>query len=232
MLLVAACGRVDFDELHDAQRAADTPMIPVCEVHGGALLCEDFEAGVGRWPMQVGTTNIVMSPVYGGAGALAGSIQGHPEAAYIGMSLPTLTPQASLYVRARFFVPSGFSADHINLLNLDASISEGVSMYLTLGSIAVYRNTPEQGSVKGTALPRDAWSCVELALGVADTGGTIELRVDDEVVATGTDLDTRPTNGFQDLKVGIPFSGVPQSGPATVYIDDIVIDVTPIGCTP
>jgi len=233
MLLVAACGHVNFDELHDAAPdGVDTPVLAVCEAHADALLCEDFESGVDRWPTQVGTTNVVMSPVYDGTLALAGSIQGYPDAAYIGIAIPALTPQTSLHVRAWLFVPTGFTAEHINLINVEGPNFEGVSIYLTLGSLAVYRNTPQQGSVAGPAVARDGWSCVELALGIADTDGTIELRVADQIVATGTGLDTKPTGGFSTLKVGVPFSGTAQSGPATVYVDDIVVDVTPIGCAP
>lgn len=238
IVLVAACGRVGFDELHDAARdndgAADqdTSLLTDCEVHAGALLCEDFEAGLGRWPTQMGTTNAVVAPVYAGTGALASSIQAYPDFAYIGMAMPALTPEPSLYVRARVFVPSTFSVGHINLINIDASATEGVSIYLTATDIAVYRSTPEQGSVTAPLVARDEWLCVELALGVADTGGTIELRVADQVVANGGGFDTRPTGGFNDLKVGIPFSATQQSGPVTVYLDNIVVDVTPIGCTP
>jgi hypothetical protein len=238
MLLVAACGRIGFADLQDAGPAgdtrddADTSMLADCEAHAGALLCEDFEAGLGRWPTQMGTTNLVTSPVYGGTGALASSIQAYPEIAYIGMDMSALTPAATLYVRARVFVPSAFSVGHINLINIDASATEGVSIYLTGTEIAVYRSTPEQGSVTAPLVTRDEWLCVELALGVADTGGTIDLRVADQVVATGTALDTRPTGGFNALKVGIPFSATQQTGPVSAYLDNIVVDVTPIGCAP
>lgn len=68
--------------------------------------------------------------------------------------------------------------------------------------------------------------------GVADTGGTIELRIADQVAANGSGFDTRPTGGFNDLKVGIPYSATLQTGAATVYLDNIVVDVAPIGCTP
>lgn len=234
--LLAACGRVNFDNLYDAAAGngdgADISMLADCEVHATALLCEDFEAGLGRWPTNVGTASIVMAPVYAGSGALTGSIQGYPETAYIGMTMPALASLTSLHVRARVFVPSGFSAGHINLINLDASASQGVSIYLTLEDVAVYRSTPQQGSIGGPVVARDEWVCVELALGVADTGGTIELRIADQVVASGTGLDTQPTGGISALKVGIPFSGASQPGPATVYIDNLVVDVTPIGCAP
>lgn len=239
LVLVAACGRVDFDALHDAGAAiddgatgSDTSMLTDCEAHAGALLCEDFEAGLGRWPTQMGTTNLVTSPVYAGTGALASSIQVYPQIAYIGMDMPALASETSLHVRARVFVPSASSVGHINLINLDASATEGVSIYLTATEIAVYRSTPEQGSVTAPLLARDQWLCVELALGVADTAGTIELRVADQVVANGSGFDTRPTGGFSAVKVGIPYSSTLQSGPVDVDLDNIVVDVTPIGCTP
>lgn len=73
---------------------------------------------------------------------------------------------------------------------------------------------------------------MELAVNMADTGGTIELRIDDQVVISETNIDTNPTGGFDRTIAGIGFAGAVQTGPAAMYIDDLVVDVVPIGCVP
>jgi len=73
---------------------------------------------------------------------------------------------------------------------------------------------------------------VRLGGDVRDTGGSLTLWVDDQLALSVPNLDTLPTGGTDRLQLRITYSGVEQLAPATVYTDDVVVDVTQIGCTP
>jgi hypothetical protein len=245
VLLLVGC-KVHFDDARqDAWRDGstvppdgtdaplpDAPLVDGCAAHASALFCDGFEVGLGAWVVSNGSPQVVTAPRHAGSGALEATIAVQPESEMVQKVLP-IGSVNQLYARAWFYAPSAYTYDAVNLFNIDAAgASQGVSIYVYGESLSVYHNTPEVGGFAGPALPHDTWHCAELAVSVADTGGTMRLTLDGQTVIDQTNLDTRPTGGFDHIQVGIPYTGPTQSGPAAFYVDDVVVDVTPIGCAP
>jgi hypothetical protein len=233
LVVAAGCGRAGFDPIGDGGAAGDGPISDGCSAHAAAIFCDGFEGGLAAWEIVDGTPARTTALLHAGTGALEAAIQDQPEAATVQRLLPQINTLGELYLRGWFYAPSSFSFGQINVFNIDSAAGSGVSIYTFNENLAVFRRTgSETGGITGPPLPKDGWHCVELALVVADSGGRIALHVDGQNVIDQTNLDTLPTGGFDRLNVGIPFSGSAQVGPATVYLDDIVVDVTPIGCAP
>ena len=208
----------------------DGPLVTDCAAHASALFCDGFEAGLNGWVISNGSPQVVSTPRHAGTAALSASITTQPQSEMVQKVLP-IGGLSQLYLRGWFYAPSAYTYSAVNLFNIDApSATEGVSIYVFNEVVSVYHNTPEVGGFAGVPLVHDTWHCAELAVSVADTGGAISLTLDGQTVIDQTNLDTRPTAGFYHLQVGIPYTGPTQSGPAAVYVDDVVVDVTPIGC--
>lgn len=232
LLLICACGRVGFDAMPDGAGQAVDAAPATCLAHAGALLCEDFEGDLGAWSTH-GTTAIQTSIVHGGAAALASSTPGQPESAWVLRSIPSLSTATTVHVRAWLYAPSSVDVQHMNAVDLyNQPGAEGVTAHFFSNRLDFFIDTSTVTGYGGQPIGRDRWFCVEYALTIADSGGTVEMRVDDQIVIAENMIDTLPAGGFEHIVTGIPYSGAAQVNPATIYTDDVVVDVAPIGCAP
>jgi hypothetical protein len=238
-LVLCACGRIAFDP-RDGGGPSDTTdgaqLVTTCSAHTGAIFCEDFETDLSRWEAPAGTTAIQSTVAHSGTNALGSTTGPGPDMAYLQYDLPATIATGSLHVRYWVYVPSTTDPQHVELVDANG-FSEGMVSMVYKTDMSLYTGITATNLFQGPgpSLTKDQWFCVEFAIQIADTGGSFELRVNDQVVLTPSGLDTLPsvgTSGYTRIKAGIPYVANDQPTAATVYTDDIVVDTAHIGCAP
>ena len=75
-------------------------------------------------------------------------------------------------------------------------------------------------------MKRDSWQCLQMAINVDDTNGSVEVSMDGEPALSLTGLDTLGPDPYMMLVVtnGNGF----DSG--NYYVDDLVMATSPVGC--
>ena len=94
------------------------------------------------------------------------------------------------------------------------------------------RRTSSSASYSGPPIVRERWTCVELDVIVDDVAGSLEMRIDGVTEAMATSIDTRLTNSYRVLQLGLPYADYPGQGAITVYFDDVYLGRQPAGCGP
>jgi hypothetical protein len=92
--------------------------------------------------------------------------------------------------------------------------------------------SPQANPVRQTGslrIPRDAWFCFQARIEVRDADGVVQVRIDGAPAIEATDIDTRPPDGIDELRVGIDWSSE-QEEPFELYIDDVVVDTVEVAC--
>lgn len=93
-------------------------------------------------------------------------------------------------------------------------------------------DTVPPSSTPTTALPQDAWSCIELHVNISPDMGTVEVDFTDlsgnqEIPISGTALDTSPSGGYTAVSIGKLLPGI---GRGVFYVDDVAVGTLPIPC--
>jgi hypothetical protein len=179
----------------------------------------------------VSGANLQTTRVHGGSQALVSTTGAGPDQAFLEHNLFSVISTGSIYARAWIYVPGTTEAEHVEVLDLNGPVEGIVSMVYRDG-MSLYLGTAGNRRFDGPTIVHDRWFCIEYEIQIANSGGTIELRIDDQVVISEGGLDTLPNAGFTRAKVGIPYAAPEQLTAATVYTDDVVVDTAPIGCVP
>jgi hypothetical protein len=216
-----------------------------CARRPGALVCDDFEQGaLDHWTDNVvSNAQLVPSQLrsHSGSWSVQAVATGTGEAkAILQHLLATPLSAGSLHLRAFMYIPSGFAVNPwIILLEMNGAF-EPPYPKISADLIASERlnavNTvvsPGSGvpSAPGLAL-RDAWSCIELAVSIADAGGKGSMKVlHNGTVVTESPLgiDTLPDGGFVALRFGL-YAASESTQAAQIFVDDVVAATGPIGC--
>ncbi|UJR82587.1 hypothetical protein [Sandaracinus amylolyticus] len=238
MVLLVGCGRVGYDVGSGDGGTLDAPpSIDECaSQHAGALVCSGFEGDVGTyWSLttrddgMVGTTT---AAVHRGERALRAEMGGSGATAFVHRRF---TPIASgdLWLRAFVRVPAPSPSVGVNLLALEHQGSDvfGIDVNVVRdGRVEVFG--VEAGTFDAPdelRFPADEWVCVELHVGVSDGDGELELFLDGERVVSATGVDSYPAGDYDRVLVGVAWSD-PSQGTFEALVDDVVLDVQPIGC--
>jgi hypothetical protein len=201
-------------------------------------ICEGFELPTipPIWTANVrdGTVTRVAAPTFRGLGALEGSALASGGVGFV--SRPGLGGLASgsVYISARVRVPAGVPLAGVTTLGVFGA-SGGISVLLMdIGLAVVVRATsaPEvvvTGGANPYVLQRDVWHCVQLAVGISGTDGSVRLTVDGLLAVEGGTLNTAPSGGFDAALAGVIYSDAQQQ-PIRVGIDELVADHSAIPC--
>lgn len=203
---------------------------PSCPAHPGALACSGFDdpAPVG-WISTVDATSdlsVVSAPLLAGAGALDARTTATNGRSRFLYEFTQLT-SGELYLRAWVYVaPSTLLSNVHTIVVGDANTADyGSKFVYTDGKIHV---AAAGAAVTGSAdAPLGQWYCLRLELGIGDQG-SVRAYLNDTQFTDATGVDTLPVAGVHNVTAGIDFSG--QADPAEVFIDELVLDTTPIGC--
>ncbi len=213
-----------------------TSVTPSCEIPG-ALLCESFDGplptGYATWGTDTMTAAIQDCLTFQGAGALRFQT---PSFGYVQSQLPLSTPVASGPLHARFYaylpssvtIPTYFAM--FELWHLEGSSDGKISIEVISDDRLELQVLPNDSIHPGPvgSMPRDQWTCIELGLDVAATGGAISLSVNGSVVIDVADVATLPAGPLSIAVVeGLPAEDAPG---AELAIDELVVATEPIGC--
>ncbi len=220
--------------------AGPAPVDTACDdILSSAIFCDGFEdATLSAWESKYsmyGSFGQETTRVYRGRGSLhALTTMGMGYANLYDEPLPAIS-SGDLYARFYAYIPSGFTAvladflymgsttDPYDGMYVGISAAESMNLYFDMGTYYV------QSGVD--AFPRDRWMCIQVHLGLSDSSGTAELRVDGAVIASDSGIDTLPAGGYTDLSAGIVYTDPTQSK-AQVYLDDLAVGTSPLPCDP
>ena len=227
------------DARADAGADADAGPIPCAQ--STALFCEDFENGLngGVWQQtQMGGTAVVdgTRPHRGAASfhsrtnAVAG---GSPNLAAVIKHYASPSFPAHFFVRHFLYAPSPLpSASGEQFLSIQENTSPypGVGLGLTGGALqrSNWNVSPVNVATAPTQFPQDAWVCIESDVTVSPNG-PMDVSVNGQTISALHGDAPIPT--LTILSIGAAFYPAASGQPAfDLWIDDIVIDTSPIGC--
>lgn len=210
------------------------------DVHERAILCEGFEAPIADppWRYAYGDVTIVSEPAHRGIGAMRAEITSDLRNAYLqSVELPYIT-EGEVFARAYFFLPSSSPAEWLTLLHVEdggepwrfgqVKLIDGV-LSIREGAAPELTTAPTQVA---EPMPRDRWVCIELRIAVAEAGA-VELFLEGRSIASFDGVDMRPMWGYRTLYAALYEEEVRPTGtPSVIYMDEVVVDTTRIGCDP
>lgn len=218
----------------DAGLDAGPPDPTGCDdLHAGALLCDGFEsdADFAEWTENRGASE-TMTPVYRGDWAMRATSSTSDNTNYVFERFTDVT-SGELFVRTYVYLPSGSPAEHLVLAQLEEGGAPWDYAHVALRSGAL-RVGHRKGSTyvyrDGPPMPRDRWVCLELRVEVA-SAGTVQMFVDGASAASFS-ADTNLSRPYSTFYIGISYRGSSQTGTANVYMDEIVLSRSRIGCDP
>jgi len=228
VIVLGACGRLGFDPLvtNDTAPAARRD----CEGHEAAVFCDGFEdPTLPKWTVdgQAASMQLVTPAPPLGERLLQSDTQGTMQASEAVARFPAIA-SGTLYVRGWFYVPSGFTVIHFDLLDALSVGFGGLAVFGYNGNLSLYESTAGALGADGPPLPTDRWMCIELEIQVSDPGNAY-LRLDGSIVASFANIDLLPGSGFETVAVGLPWTDDGQPAVRT-YADEIIVDTKPIGC--
>lgn len=204
----------------------------------GAVFCDGFEDGAGfaAWDMvgtTDGTVDWVTDRVYRGGGAMRAEITAAGgKARVLSYSVPSLR-SGDLWMRAYFYLPSGYAYSGFNLVAFHEETDPWHGMTYAVGSTArpyIWFDEPYYGeSAPALAIPRDRWTCLQLHIVLSDTAGSVRAYVDGALAVSFDAVDTTPAGGYDNMFAGITYAK-PTQGNVVVYVDEIAVGTSPLPC--
>ena len=208
--------------------------------HALALVCSGFEAPdlSADWDepmtMEMGELERTTALAHSGAAALHASSAAMMSVAVVSKRFGPIR-SGDLYVRLYLYIPAGLPTRTMNIMFVgDYPMPDpfvGIDFNLaTGGELQVF--SPQANPVRQTGsltVPRDRWFCLRAHIAVSDDAGFVQLFVDDTLALEATDIDTSPPAGIRELRAGIDWSSE-QDDFFELYLDDIVLDSSPVAC--
>jgi hypothetical protein len=217
----------------------DVPPSSSCATaHPTALFCDGFETatltGWSGYSLGSGTAMQTTAMAYRGVGSLRADTTAAGGTAAVHWNGLAGRTTGDIYVRGFFYFPSGYTFYQVGvMLLLPRTPADNVAMMIGGGggfggwSGAGMQYVPGSSTVMA---PRDRWVCLEMHVTLsATTTGGLEMFMDGMPVGSASGFATTPADGQQEVHVGFPHTDVMQE-PATVYVDEVVVDTNRIGC--
>lgn len=199
-----------------------------------ALVCEDFESDTTEFTSEVqgGTLEVTNDRGQESDRSLRATTMTDGDWGRAVYAFPSVASGA-LYFRAYFFIPEGTVTGLVNLVTFrNPAVPTDVDVnVLAGGAIDVYFHSEAVRYVSDSAdFPTGRWTCLEGKLQLSTTAGGASVWLDGEqVLTTPASHNTAQAPGYSNLSVGIHWTEQGQ-GPAEVFVDDLAIDTSPIGC--
>jgi len=207
--------------------------------HAGAVFCDGFETeSFAAWTDTAvldGSLERSTTETFLGDGSLDAEVDAPGGRAITRYFVPTAFGAGDdVYVRAWIFIPAELAIPG-GFTFIQAS--EGPAPYhhlsFSVNSSDVftifYNSDGASENLFGGLVRRDAWFCVEARVYLHDTDGIVEFWMDGVRQGGTSATDTLPATGYERILAGVAFSGAAQPT-ARVLIDEVVVDMEPIGC--
>ncbi len=197
-----------------------------------SLLCDGFESDLGYtiWYYD-GTIAIIDTMAHSGDSSLYAV--SNEQGAYANIATE-FSPvfEGSVYFRAFYYIPTGTVTGTVKIADIRGGNDRMMLdiNIMTQGRIMVYhhgdgsRDQSEPG-----AYDEGEWFCLNGFVDIDNTAGSITVSVGDTEVLVRSALDTLPNTGIMAADFGIGWTEDGQQT-AELYVDDIAVDVAPIGC--
>jgi len=229
LALLAACGRVGFDDAAgDAAQEGDAP--GAC-VH---LFCDDLEdPAFGAWGgVQLdGSATVERDAGFGRTGGSLHAVSPVGSAiAYRYVDAFPAVQAGDQWVRFMLYVATGTPLDMEPVSFMDPTRAAEIVFGLFDTDVDVHSHgfATDFNITQPIAAARDRWVCYELHVRFA-TVGLVELYRDGVlVVASGA--PTAPPAGIVLSRLGIGVASKPTTFSAAVWVDDVAADTARIGC--
>lgn len=206
-----------------------------------AVLCEDFESqkiDPAKWtifgdPVVVDTTMAHggVASAHAHATSVATGMSGGSEIGNDVLMDPALA--AALYIRAWMYLPSSDSFTHPARLLAAQQGGSGPSDMVALSDQLTVSDTGTGSHSSGSPPPRDRWFCVEWATDFSSTSGDSTVSIDSAAVASISGTMTEFSPPASRIVLGLLTYQPSSAQPALdLWLDDLVVDNKPIGCTP
>jgi hypothetical protein len=227
VLLVAGCGRVDFDARIDAPLPDDSTMAVACPSLPGLLFCESFE-GDARLEFAIGDVEASTVRAYRGARSQHASTQGIDEESWqIGQVLPFLA-NGEVYARWYMYLPSTVTDASFSIIHMveDSLPYHGVIFALRDGNAELLNSESNTTAPSTVSIPRDRWVCAQMHVSIGDTG-SFDGSLDGMPLTPMANVDTLPAAAYRNVHSGIYST---SSSLVEVWTDEIAVGTLPIPC--
>jgi hypothetical protein len=251
-VLVAGCGRLQFDTRDDASRGDGTVDTRPFDATGDGVaattcaattnrVCDGFEAGSfdPMWTLDTdrGTITIDNTRAYRGSSSVHVRIDPitsavtNPRATLLGPAGLQTTVTGIIYFRVWMYIASPLTQNPFNqMINAADQNGQGISMGARNGVLAANDYTDGSYAESATAVPLDRWACLQLEI-PSNTTGTTRIFLDG-IELTDAALPKSTAQPPPDhVYLGLEWVGTLSSQPtADAWMDEIVIDTQPTTC--
>jgi len=138
----------------------------------------------------------------------------------------------ALHLRAWVFIPEGAVTDWLKIVAFNAGTTAGIDVNIhASGEVEVSTVEPAQSafSEQHRAVFGE-WFCLQVAVDLSDTQGSVTASVDETPAVTLAPADTLATGSISRVVYGIAATGSNQVGGA-IYLDELVIATEAVGCS-
>jgi hypothetical protein len=205
-----------------------------------ALLCDGFEEASSAWEEQSSGGLVELDDRVASRGRRSLHVRTTAASQYAAWMQP-IPAQTSgdVYLRTMMRVAEGPpSAGQVNLVTLGQHRPDPVAVFTfnvgERGGAREIVHSYSSGtnlaywSSSSSSLTRGAWLCLQMHIALSDSAGSIEIRVDGEVVVEQSGIDTLPPGGFASTTVGVGWSSL--TDPIELYYDDFAVSRSPLPC--
>jgi hypothetical protein len=203
------------------------------------LFEEDFERGdFTRWSYR-NETNGAVTNVNDAASARRGAryLRARSTSAggsgALGFRMGAPYSSGDLWVRTYVRVPSASNLDRgatFAAFGISMPPWDSASFQLEARAVSTYVSTTPRYDEGTESLDRDRWHCVVGHVVVGDApAGSIDVFVDGVAAVRSIGLDTLSIEGWSVLEIGISYTA-PEQPPTEIWIDDVTLATTPLGC--
>ncbi len=134
-----------------------------------------------------------------------------------------------MYLRAYYWLTaSTVVTDQLSILVVGNGAAPYPSANVLLVPGQMQSNVDGELVVGSFDFPRDRWACLIMHL-VVGASGSLEVTVDGQQVMARTNFDTRVGGGYTNVDIGVHYA-TPGQGAAQFWIDEVVIDTSPVTC--
>jgi hypothetical protein len=206
-------------------------------------LCDGFETGPASFwnaPLSSGGTSATTTDT---AHAFRGThslhvvtdaftaMDGGASVVYATLNETSFLP-TSLYLREYLYVPSGFPGEPGGIANYEqhALPFQQIVLDLDSQSFTVFDSIDQTSQhATGEVIPYDQWFCVEWSA-IEGTKGATTVKVNDKLLTgLSAPVNTMASPPFDELAIGL-ISSVANTPKRELWIDEVIIDSSPIGC--
>jgi hypothetical protein len=188
------------------------------------LACATFDDDtLNGWVPAVDTTatlDVVTEPALSGTASLRSLWPGRAIAER------SFAPVLSGNLYGRFWIRLETDVSQAHVAQLDGDSGETAFRLVTEGTNAWVETVDGVVPSDTVTLSTAAWHCVRFTVVLSDTDGSLQVWLDESLVAKALGRDTLPATGVTGFQVGVGWA----NGDTTLYVDNALLSTEPVTC--